>query len=54
MRYLHEMLGHAKLGTIQIYTHPSTSKLQAVQATTHPAAKLQRRERYADGLAEEA
>ncbi|MDQ3040095.1 MAG: site-specific tyrosine recombinase XerC [Pseudomonadota bacterium] len=52
VRYIQEMLGHANLDTTQIYTHVSIGKLQAVHAATHPAAKLQRRER--DASAEEA
>lgn len=43
VRYIQEMLGHANLGTTQVYTHVSIGKLQAVHAATHPAAKLQRR-----------
>jgi integrase/recombinase XerD len=45
VRYIQEMLGHENLDTTQIYTHVSIGKLQAVHAATHPAAKLQRRER---------
>lgn len=45
VRYIQEMLGHANLDTTQIYTHVSIGKLQAVHAATHPAAKLERRER---------
>lgn len=45
IRYIQEMLGHENLDTTQIYTHVSIGKLQAVHAATHPAAKLQRRDR---------
>jgi integrase/recombinase XerD len=40
VRYVQEMLGHAKLETTEIYTHVSIRKLQEVHARTHPAAKL--------------
>jgi len=45
VRFIQEMLGHERLETTQIYTHVSIGKLQAVHAATHPAAKLQRRDR---------
>ena len=35
--------GHALIGTTQIYTHVSISKLKAIHAATHPGAKLERR-----------
>ena len=41
VRYIQEMLGHAHLGTTQIYTHVSIGKLKAIHAATHPAAKLE-------------
>jgi integrase/recombinase XerD len=37
IRYVAEMLGHAKLETTQIYTRVSIAKLRAVHAATHPA-----------------
>ena len=37
IRYVGEMLGHAKLETTQIYTRVSITKLRAVHAATHPA-----------------
>jgi integrase/recombinase XerD len=37
IRYVGEMLGHAKLETTQIYTRVSIAKLRAVHAATHPA-----------------
>ena len=40
LRYVQEMLGHARLDTTQIYTHVSVAKLKAVHAATHPGAKL--------------
>lgn len=43
IRFIQEMLGHAKLDTTQQYTHVSIAKLKAVHAATHPGAKLERR-----------
>jgi integrase/recombinase XerD len=40
IRYVAEMLGHARLETTQRYTHVSIDRLRAVHATTHPAAGL--------------
>ena len=40
MRFIQEMLGHANLGTTQIYTHVSIQKLKAIHDATHPGAKL--------------
>ena len=37
IRYVGEMLGHAKLETTQIYTRVSIAKLRAVHAACHPA-----------------
>jgi integrase/recombinase XerD len=37
IRYVSEMLGHAKLETTALYTRVSISKLRAVHAATHPA-----------------
>jgi len=42
IRFIQEMLGHADIGTTEIYTHVSIDKLQAVHAATHPS-RLQRR-----------
>ena len=42
IRYIQEMLGHAELGTTEIYTQVSIRKLCAVYAATHPAARLVR------------
>jgi len=47
IRYIQEMLGHANLATTEIYTHVSIDKLQRIHAATHPAGKLERRERDA-------
>jgi integrase/recombinase XerD len=40
IRYVAELLGHARLETTQIYTRVSIDRLRAVHATTHPAAGL--------------
>ena len=37
VRYVQEMLGHAKLSTTQIYTHVAITKLKEIHAKTHPA-----------------
>ena len=40
IRYIQQMLGHAKLTTTQLHTHVSIPQLQAVHTATHPAAQL--------------
>jgi integrase/recombinase XerD len=40
IRYVAEMLGHARLETTQRYTRVSIDRLQAVHPATHPAANL--------------
>lgn len=40
IRFIQEMLGHAELGTTQIYTQVSVRKLKEVHTATHPAAML--------------
>ena len=40
IRYVAEMLGHARLETTQRYTRVSIDRLQAVHATCHPASGL--------------
>jgi integrase/recombinase XerD len=42
VRYIQEMLGHAKLDTTQTYTQVSIRRLKQVHSGTHPGAKLQR------------
>lgn len=44
IRYIQAMLGHANLGTTQVYTHVSIEALKAIHAATHPGARLQRRD----------
>lgn len=45
IRHVQEMLGHGQITSTQRYTHVSIARLHAVHAATHPAAKLERRER---------
>ncbi|MBF0548593.1 MAG: site-specific tyrosine recombinase XerC [Candidatus Riflebacteria bacterium] len=42
IRFIQQMLGHARLETTQIYTQVSIRQLQMVYKASHPAAKLER------------
>jgi len=43
IRFIQQMLGHAKLETTQIYTQVSIRQLKTIHAATHPGAGLGRR-----------
>jgi integrase/recombinase XerD len=40
IRFIQQMLGHARLDTTQIYTHVSIRMLKQIHSATHPAAAL--------------
>lgn len=54
IRYIQEMLGHAALGTTQIYTRVSVHKLKAVHQATHPGKDKQVQPPTGDDNATEA
>jgi integrase/recombinase XerD len=45
LRVIQEILGHASLGTTQVYTHLSIGRLKLVHAATHPGANVEPRPR---------
>jgi integrase/recombinase XerD len=40
VRYIQQMLGHARLETTEVYTHVAIRQLKAVHTATHPGATL--------------
>jgi integrase/recombinase XerD len=42
IRYIQQMLGHAKLETTQVYTQVSIGQLKAIHEATHPASRADR------------
>jgi integrase/recombinase XerD len=48
IRYIQEMLGHARLDTTQGYTRVSITKLKEIHNATHPTAALKRRKQSKD------
>jgi len=47
IRYVQEMLGHARLDTTQIYTHVNIRELAEVHARCHPHGRLETKEQIA-------
>jgi integrase/recombinase XerD len=43
IRFIQEMLGHAKVTSTEVYTRVAITKLKAIHAATHPAARLDRK-----------
>ncbi len=48
LRYIQQLLGHARVTTTQVYTQVSIRRLKQVHSDTHPGAKLKRREPSGD------
>ena len=42
VRYIQEMLGHARLETTEVHTHVAIRQLKAVHTVTHAGATLSR------------
>ena len=53
IRFIQQMLGHAKLETTQIYTQVSIRRLKEIHAATHPGARLGRSVAAGDGEIDE-
>jgi integrase/recombinase XerD len=47
IRFIQEMLGHAKVTSTEVYTRVAITKLKAIHAATHPAAKAKQDPRAA-------
>jgi integrase/recombinase XerD len=45
IRFIQQLLGHAKLDTTAIYTEVSIKQLQEVHARCHPTARLEKVEK---------
>jgi len=45
IRYIQQMLGHEDLRSTQVYTQVSIRKLKQIHDTTHPGARLERRDK---------
>jgi integrase/recombinase XerD len=43
IRFIQQMLGHARLDTTQIYTQVSIRMLKEIHSATHPTARMKRR-----------
>jgi integrase/recombinase XerD len=54
IRFIQQMLGHARLDTTQIYTHVSIRMLKQIHSATHPAASLVRSPKAAASPADPA
>jgi integrase/recombinase XerD len=53
IRYIQQMLGHAKLDTTQIYTHVSVRMLKEIHSATHPGAKLEAQPKHTSNSQDE-
>ena len=54
IRFIQQMLGHARLDTTQIYTQVSIRLLKQIHSATHPAAALKHSPETAVPLADPA
>ena len=52
IRFIQQMLGHARLTTTEIYTQVSIRKLKAIHDATHPGARLRRDAHERDEVSE--
>jgi integrase/recombinase XerD len=51
IRFIQEMLGHARLSATEVYTHVSIQKLRQIHQATHPAEQARQRAAPADAAA---